>query len=262
MKPNDNFSKLFGNTPVLGMIHLARDFGEDCVMRALHELEIFELEGVDGAIIENYHSHGVCDVEDTLREASKARKKVVLGVNVLPNEFRTSMSLASQYGASFVQLDYVAGKYRNRKFKESPIELNLSEYERAKSEFPEIVVLGGVWPKYYHPVSDSLLEIDLRQGMSRAEAIVVTGEGTGQETPYDKIRTFRMFMGQYPLIVGAGLTPQNAYKQLMIADGAIVGTTFKPDEDTYRVVDRKLVRDFMNVVKKCRVDKASKRGLC
>lgn len=60
---------------------------------------------------------------------------------------------------------------------------------------------------------------------------------------------FRKHLGEsYPLIVGAGLTPKNVKEQLHYAQGAIVGSTFKPDGDTQRMVDRILVRQFMNVV--------------
>ena len=60
------FYKIFGNTRIIGMIHLA---GEKPVERAIEELIIFEQERIDGAIIENYHGT-LLDVEKTLKEAS------------------------------------------------------------------------------------------------------------------------------------------------------------------------------------------------
>ena len=86
--------------------------------------------------------------------------------------------------------------------------------------------------------------------------IVVTGEGTGKETPIDKIERFREIMGKYPLIVGAGLTPDNAYNQLLIADSAIVGSCLKKDSNTDNPVDRERVRALMAVVKEARKAKA------
>ena len=58
------FHDVFGNTAVLGMIHLS---GKQVLERALHELCIYANEGVDGAIIENYHCRDLRVLEEVLR---------------------------------------------------------------------------------------------------------------------------------------------------------------------------------------------------
>ncbi|MGM0582984.1 MAG: BtpA/SgcQ family protein [Bacteroidota bacterium] len=237
MELSNSYDKVFGKIPILGMIHLA---GQNPVRRALEELALFEEEGIDGAIIENYHG-SVEDVIGTLEETH--RRKLAIGINILPNEFYIALPLAKEYGADFVQLDHVAGIYRSG-------QLNYENYRKLKQ--PETIVLGGVWPKYYEPIKGSDLERDLKEGMERAEAIVVTGAGTGQETPLDKIRKYREIIGDHPLVVGAGLTPDNAYEQLCISNGAIVGTSLKIDDNTYNPMDRQKIRDFMSVVKEAR----------
>ena len=99
------------------------------------------------------------------------------------------------------------------------------------------------------------LENDIKEGMERAEAVVVTGEATGVEIPLEKIITFKRILGSHPLIVGAGLNLNNVYSHLSIADGAIVGSYFKPNGDTSQKVDETLVSEFMNHVKKLRFSK-------
>lgn len=244
---NNKFFKIFDKIPVLGMIHLA---GDNPVKRALEELSVFEEEGINGAIIENYHGN-INDVIETLQEIPKLNTKVVIGVNVLPNEYDQSFSLANKYGADFIQLDYVAGKYLSG-------ELDLDYYVSYKERFPQIVVLGGVWPKYYHPVHGSNLEDDIRQGMQRSEAIVVTGAGTGEETPINKVKTFRRILGKHPLIIGAGLNPGNAYEQLYFADGAIVGSSLKTDYKTYNQLDKMQIRDLISIVQQVRSERNDK----
>ena len=88
--------------------------------------------------------------------------------------------------------------------------------------------------------------------MKMAEAIVVTGAGTGKETPFDKIKRFREIIGERPLAVGAGLTPKNAYELLCISNGATVGTSLKIDDNTQNPMDKQRIRDFMSVVKEAR----------
>lgn len=78
MKLNSRYNQVFGKIPILGMIHLA---GEDPVKRALEELALFEEEGIDGAIIENYHG-SIENVIATLKETSKRKSNVIIGVNL------------------------------------------------------------------------------------------------------------------------------------------------------------------------------------
>ncbi|MBI3334450.1 membrane biogenesis protein [Candidatus Pacearchaeota archaeon] len=239
------FKERFPCKPIFSMIHLA---GLIPVRQALDEISLFEEEGVDGVIIENYH--GTTEqVEETLASLTHKKQHIALGINILPNEFQQAYALAHQYGASFIQIDHVAGSYTRGT-------LDYLHYAGCRRAAPEITVLGGVWPKYYTPLVGSWLKSDLQEGMQRADAIVVTGQGTGIEISLDKVRTFREHLGDFPLIVGAGLTPKNAYEQLMIADGAIVGSCFKKDYETSNPIDRILVRDFMQVVKKVRADRA------
>jgi len=244
---NKQFYRVFKKPkPILGMIHLAGDSSDNKIKRALAEMKIFENCSIDGAIIENYHAGSMKVVEETLKEATKHKLNLVLGVNVLPNEFYVSIPMAAKYGAAFVQLDVIAGKY-------TAYELPYAEYASIREKHPDVMTLGGVWFKYYTPVEGSNLENDLLEGAKRAEAIVVTGEGTGMETDLEKIKKFRQILGpDKPLIVGAGLTPENAYQQLEIADGAIVGSYLKTDGKTQNPIHSGRVRTLMEVVKKFR----------
>ncbi len=237
-----SYGEKFGLLPIFGMIHLA---GDNPVRRALDDITLFEEEGLSGAIIENYHG-SVDDVVKTLKENAKSDMKISIGINILPNEFQRAFHLANCYGANFIQLDHVAGTYTNGKA------FDFALYDLCRKKNPQVSVFGGVWPKYYTPITGSNLEMDLQTGMERADAIVVTGAGTGKETPLEKITHFRSGIGNHPLIIGAGLTPENARQQLLLADGAIVGTALKVGNETSNPIDRFKVRDLMAVVKDVR----------
>ncbi len=248
METRNLYQEKFGVLPIFGMIHLA---GKNPVQRALREIALFEEEGISGAIIENYYG-SMEDVVKTLEEtATSLTLKIPRGVNILPNEFENAFFLAHLYGAEFIQLDHVAGAYTNGKM------FDIALYDRYRQNYLDVSVLGGVWPKYYTPFAGSNLETDLRVGMGRADAIVVTGAGTGKETPFEKISQFRNVLGDYPLIIGAGLTPENAYQQLSLADGAIVGTALKVGNETGNEVDRAKVRDLMAVVNEIRYSRGN-----
>src|SRR3989338_11449955 len=164
------------------MLHLA---GIDTVGRALEELTLFEEEGLDAVIVENYHGN-VPEVKRTLAAIQERGTTLQVGVNILRNDYRTAFQFAKDYGASFIQLDFVAGFYT-----QDIRGLHEKEYLVERNSHPEVMVLGGVWPKYYTPIAGSDLGRDLRDGMRRADGVVVTGAGTGEETPYNKILQFR-----------------------------------------------------------------------
>ncbi|MBS3093167.1 membrane biogenesis protein [Candidatus Pacearchaeota archaeon] len=223
--------------PIIGMIHLAGKDKADRMRRALYELDLYEKEGVDGAIIEDYHG-SVEDVYDVLKESNTKGFKIIRGVNVLSDPY-SSFSLAQEFGARFVQFDSVqSGHIDSRK------------YDRLRNQYKDIVVLGGVRFKYTSSTGDSLEE-DINDGRNRCDAVVTTGDGTGIETPLQKLKDFKSILEKFPFIVGAGVTKENVYQQLMIADGAIIGSYFK-NSYTMNKIDRERVRSLMDVVNEVR----------
>lgn len=218
---------------VIGMLHLAGSNQKNKIDRLARELEVYQSEGIHGVIVENYHGD-LGDVPKGL-DYCATNSRIPLGVNTLGVPL-LGLEWARQYGLQFVQLDSVNGS--NRQFGES--------YDLKRSENPNVIILGGVRFKYQGATGKTLRE-DIAEGKSRCEAIVTTGEGTGIETPLDKLRDFRKVMGDYPLVVGAGVTTQNVRAQLGIADAIIVGSYFK-NGDTQAPVDRQRVRDLMSIV--------------
>lgn len=237
----------FEKKAILGMIHLA---GPDAIDKAMEEIKIYEEEGLSGIIVENYHG-GIEDVIKVLERLSMSPTTMSVGINILPNEYEAAFALCKRFPfIEFIQLDYVAGEYKGVNH---DYEVYLDNYTHITTK-----VYGGVWPKYYTPKEGSNLEADLINGIYSCDAIVVTGAGTGMETPLEKIKYFKeiidknrtLKVNETPLIIGAGLTPLNVRESLQFADGAIVGSAFKPNGRTHQMVDRGLVRVFMDEVKK------------
>lgn len=228
--------------PIIGMIHLHGNSLRERLDRALQELRIYDEEGVAGAIIEDYYPHATSEDIRAVLEASHGQYDLVRGVNLLRTrqEGLDAFALADRYGARFIQLDSIQVPH---------IEPSLHELRRRA--FPNISVLGGVGFKYTRPTPPQELPQELGVGRTRCEAIVTTGEGTGVETPLDKLRRYKELLGTFPLIVGAGVTAENIRMQFVYADGAIVGSYFKEDGDANSGsgVSRERVRRLMDLVR-------------
>ena len=225
--------------PIIGMIHLAGDTVDQKIWRARDEIGIYRDNGVDGIIVEDYHGDKH-DVHACLKEI-ELHKEILgnmrLGINLLYNPY-SSFMFANATGAdvSFVQFDNV----------NSP-PLDYSRYNLARNSFDKRPpVLGGVRFKY-QPETGRSLEDDLSEAMSRCDIIVTTGKGTGIETPLQKLMDFKKIMGAFPLFVGAGLNANNAYEQLSVVDGAIVGSYFKREGYTANSVDLKRVQEIIKI---------------
>lgn len=227
--------------PVLGMLHLKGESPAERVERAIIEADIYAECGVDAMIVEDYFGD-VVDVENALAALSVQRPKFMLGVNVLDN-FAKSYELALQYGARFIQVDSICGHLTPEA--EKPY-FEMIEGYRQKRNLP---VIGGVRFKYQPYLSNRSLQEDLEIGMRHCDAIAVTGAGTGLDTGTDKISEFRGIIGSFPLVIAAGMTREAVQEKLVLADAAIVGSTFKDSRKDTGDVLAAHVREFIDEVR-------------
>lgn len=246
MNNKEGFLSLFEvEKPILAMLHLKGETDEEKIEKAKLEIDQLIDNGVDAVIVENYYGNAK-HVEEVLDYIQKERTDIIYGVNVLEDD-QKGFELAQKYGAKFIQLDSVAGHL--------PVEddAKFHEFITKMREESNVYVLGGVRFKYQPYLSGRTLEEDLKIGMTRCDAIVVTGEATGIETDINKIKEFREIVGEdFPLIVGAGLTAENCATHLAVTEAAVVGSCLK---DTYTDdgdVSPEHTREFMDKVKSLR----------
>lgn len=233
--------------PMLAMLHLKGDNDADILERAKKEIDIYYDNGADAVVVENYYGN-YYHMEMVLEHLQANYSDKVYGVNCL-NLDVMGFELAHRFGAKFVQLDSVVGHVKKRD--EYTMEAFLDLYRKRTDVF----LLGGVRFKYQPVLSTKTLEEDLKIAMTRCDAIVVTGNATGEETDLDKIISFREIIGDFPLIIGAGVTPSNALQQFHYANGAIVGSYLKHNYKDEGEVDAEHVKEMANVFKTYREGK-------
>lgn len=251
------FCQLFPRKkPIIAMLHVFKEKLQKQIEQALEDLSRLQ-PFVDGAIVENYDcgyldenlaTAGMMGTLTAITYAVMKEATIPIGLNVLPNDFGKAFRICEETGARFVQLDHVTGEFVGCR------SVDPRRLLMVRRRCPDVVLLGGVHPKYYELVDPacSLAEC-AKKAMMLADAVVVTGECTGGETKLADIRAVKEGIGIHPTIIGGGLSVQNAGSQLAIADGAIVGTAFKrggvqPGE----AIDAKLVKQLMDEVAKWR----------
>ena len=231
------FSELFQNQKsLIGMIHTNSTNTCTTLELAKKEIEIY-LKYDIYPLIENYFGSSE-DCEDVLAWMQKEHPNTIYGVNIL-GDCREAFRLAKKYGARFIQIDSVCGHLRP---KEDEVYAKLLEQLRQETD---VVLLGGVRFKYQMVRSGRSLEEDLRLGMERCDAIVCTGDGTGQPTPFGKVNEFKAVLGDFPVIVGAGVTLDTIKDTFRLSDGAIIGSWFKDGHRDTGNVNEKYVCQMM-----------------
>jgi uncharacterized protein len=89
-------------------------------------------------------------------------------------------------------------------------------------------------------------EVDDTIERGLADALVVSGAGTGKATDPQKVKQVKdAARARAPIFLGSGVTPQTIGSLLPHADGFIVGTYFKQDGDPLKPVDPNRVRELM-----------------
>ena len=238
------------------MIHLSGENSTDILRIAQEEIAIMAEEGVDGIIIENYFG-GTNDVRRILDEIDEYRGRLLIGINILGNN-NMAFDLANEFPVDFIQIDSVCGHLN-----QSDDDLFKAGLDSRRAVFKG-VLLGGVRFKYQPVRSGRSEQEDVILAATRADTLVVSGSGTGVEIDLAKLSRFRAILAEnstvtasVPLLIGSGLTVENAKLHLPHADGAIVGSFFKDTRvDTGRVY-RPHVRQLMNIVQEIRAETRS-----
>ena len=238
------FEALFGGRkPVMAMLHLKTDFQMNMLERAQAEARCYLEHGVEALLVENYFG-SADDCETVLAWLQKEYPDAIYGVNIL-DSYERAFELAEKYGARFIQIDSVCGNLAPKADEMFAQKLN------ALREKSKAVLLGGVRFKYQPVRSGRSTEEDLHLGMQRCDAIVVTGDGTGMVTPIQKVQQFREAIGDFPLIMGAGVTPDALEETFQYCNGVIVGSYFKEEHRDIGNVNPGYVEEFMNKKRLC-----------
>lgn len=103
---------------------------------------------------------------------------------------------------------------------------------------------GGVAFKYQRPVRD--LAAAARRAASHMDVVTTSGPGTGHAASPEKVRVMKQAVGDAPLAVASGVTPENVTDYLPWADCFLIATGVS---STFEELDPERARDLVRVVR-------------
>lgn len=266
-------TQMFGvNKPIIGMVHSLPMPGSPRFKKFnLDEVYQFGIEealrlkegGVDGIMLENAWDLPFAKPDEIGSETVAAMAVLgwqireatglPLGINILANAGMASLATAKACKAQFIRLNQWANAYvANEGF----IEGKSGQIMRYRSwiEADDVKVLADVHVKHgsHAIVADRSLAEQARDSeFFDADILIATGQRTGDTTPLTEIKGIQEAV-TLPVIVGSGLTAENAPEILAVADGAIVGTSIKSEGVWWEQISVERLKTLMAVVQDIR----------
>lgn len=200
--------------------------------------------GYDGIMVENFGDAPffaddvpkVSVAAMALAVAEVASVGLPTGVNVLRNDALGALAVAAATETSFIRVNVLSGMMYTD---QGPIVGQAAQIDRVRRELcPGTAIIADVFVKHATPPAglslvDATNDLVERAG---ADAVVVSGSGTGSPTDLDDLRTVAKH-SHLPVFVGSGANAETIAEILSIGDGAIVGSATKIDGIVTNPVD-------------------------
>jgi membrane complex biogenesis BtpA family protein len=251
---------------VIGMLHLPALPGSPLSRRTLSQIrdallrdaETLAKGGVHGLMMENFGdvpffpsrvpAYVIAQMTALAAEVLRA-VDLPLGINVLRNDGRGALAIAHATGASFIRVNVLCGARVADQGLIQGIAHDLLR-ERTILGADNIRIFADVDVKHSAALAERPLEDEVDDLIERAlaDAIVVSGAGTGKATDPAKVKQVKRAAPDTPVFIGSGITADSIGDFLDSADGFIVGTALKKAGRATNPVDLARVKSLMKRV--------------
>ena len=177
---------------------------------------------------------------------------VPLGINVLRNDVDAALAIGTVVSASCVRVNVHIGA---RVTDQGIIEGHAAETLRTRRDLgadrerdgrPRIAIWADVDVKHsaalaMRPLEQEAEDLALR---AMADAVLVTGSGTGKSVDFAKLATVKRAVRDVPVLVASGATMATLAEIARSCDGVIVGSALREGGVAGRGVDRERAAEF------------------
>ena len=230
---------------------------EGLIEFALNDAKAYERGGAHAVCVENFGDAPFTKdavAPETIAAMTAAGRairtavKLPIGFNVLRNDARTALALCAACGGSFVRVNVHCGAMLTD---QGLIEGDAHGTLRYRRQvFPSAQIFADVHVKHAVPLGHGAIEDSARDTIERglADALIVSGKGTGLATNLTDVERVRQACPEAKILIGSGVTPENARDYLRLADGVIVGSSLKKGGKLSNPVDVRRVAALARLV--------------
>lgn len=270
------FHEIFTNKkPIIGMIHLRPLPGsplyDPTVMNmkkiiavAIEEAKILQEAGVDGLQVENMWDIPYLKGNQISHETTAA---LAIGVNEVVNHVNipvgaechmngaeSALACAVAANAEWVRVFEWCNAFISQAGYIEAVGGKLSRMRSNLRAENDVCFLCDVNVKHGshfiihdRSVEEQAMDVEAQNG----DAIIVTGFDTGTPPTVERVQSCKKAV-KLPILLGSGVNTSNAKELLSHADGAIVGSWFKENNNWKNKVSFDRIREFMKEVESLR----------
>jgi membrane complex biogenesis BtpA family protein len=255
--------------PIIAMVHFpplpgtplydAKGGMQQIIDSAARDIEALQKGGVDAVMFGNEgdRPYLLKASPATLAAMSvavgelKGMIKVPFGVNYLWDPVAT-VALGVASGARFVR-EIFTGVYDSDMGLWVPDAFSALK-QRSDAGRGDMAVMYNINAEFASPTGSRTIAQRAKSAVfaALADVVLVSGPMTGEAVELSNLKEAKQAIPETPVFANTGVNIGNVGKILAVADGAIIGTHFKVDGDTWKNVDADRVNRFMDKVRKLR----------
>jgi hypothetical protein len=262
-----DLTQLFNTSnPVIGVVHLlplptsARWGGslKAVIERAEQEATALAAGGIDGIIIENFFDApfakdqvdpAVVSAMTLIVDRIKNLVVVPTGINLLRNDAKSALAIASCVNAQFIRVNVLTGIMATD---QGLIEGQAHQLMRYRRELgADVGILADVLVKHARPLGMPNLTTAVQETIERglADAVILSGWATGSPPSFEDLELAIAAANGTPVFIGSGATWENISKLMKAADGVIVASSLKRNGKITEPIDPIRVAQFVEAAR-------------
>ncbi|MEQ9553619.1 MAG: BtpA/SgcQ family protein [Coleofasciculus sp. G3-WIS-01] len=270
-----NLQQIFKTpNPIIGVVHLlplptSPRWGgslKAVIDRAEQEATALASGGVDGVIVENFF-----DAPFTKNQVDPAVVSAMtlivgrlmnlvtlpLGINVLRNDAKSAIAIASCVRAQFIRVNVLTGVMATD---QGLIEGQAYELLRYRRELgSDVKILADVLVKHGRPLGSPNLTTAVQETIGRglADGVILSGWATGSPPSLEDLELASAAANGTPVFIGSGANWENIPTLMQAADGVIVSSSLKRRGRIEQPIDPIRVSQFVEAARRSVNTKAS-----
>jgi len=211
---------------------------EDIVQRATIEAAALQKAGFNALILENFGDVPfypsevpplvVACMTACAREVRRAAS-IPLGINVLRNDPRAALAVAVASNANFIRINvHCSARLTDQGWVDGQAHVTVRERHALGAD--KIALYCDVDVKHAAPIAPRDIGDEAEELAERAmaDAVLVTGAGTGKSVRFDDLKTVRARV-KVPVLAASGVTVDSIAETLAVSDGVIIGSALRRD---------------------------------